>query len=143
MRVALIGATEAREDIDALATHLVQRGFDVVTTWHRQRVAKYPRSFDDREAALAINVAALDAADAIVMVAPDGTKPRSAFAELGYAIAKGKPVVWLAGRQQNTRCMFDAHDLVAIIDNADIGRAIYPATAGVVEALKLIARRAA
>ena len=63
----------------------------------------------------AVNMAALDAADAVILVLPCG---RSAHLELGYAVGKGKPTAILLDQQNEPELMYKMAGFITDVETA-------------------------
>jgi len=100
-----------------IAELLAAHGHDWCSRWHRDVVlsgATADPGDDEAERAriLAMNLEDIAKADALVVLLDRGTG-RSTYAEIGYALALDKPVVWVSGPFGYGRSLFDAHPLVA------------------------------
>lgn len=97
--------------------------FLVVSRWHQPTTPSAdPAGAIDRELILGANLADLEAADVVVADTrgeAGGARPRSTYAEIGYALAIGRPVVWLRPSATGNRSIFDAHHLVTAVDTMD------------------------
>ena len=82
----------------------------VLSTWHEIDRSGDPLEHGSRLGQLAANLSELDAADVVVALMSHGT-PRATNVEIGYAIARGKRVVWQANNGENAN-LFNAHPLV-------------------------------
>jgi hypothetical protein len=99
-----------------LAVGLTQHGYDVLSCWHNQpKCEKYPRDRAVRLAELEGNLAGINAADVVVVSSWSGI-PRTTLSEVGYAIAKGKRVVWVQPYNTVGRTLFDVHPLVTTVE---------------------------
>lgn len=87
-------------------------GVEVVSTWHSGEVEKYPRDASTRAAALAQNLSQIDRATVFVCLTCGG-RPVTTLCELGYAVARGIPVVWVHGAKDES-ALFDAHGNVTV-----------------------------
>lgn len=107
-----------------LAADLLERGIVATSRWHNAVVAagatRDPESEQTRREVLTENLADLEAASAIVALCHAGT-PRGTLHELGYAVARGLPVV-RTHFGATGRDIFDAHPLVTRVDLADSTR---------------------
>ena len=106
----LAAPSEFADRAEQIGAELAKLSADVaiVSRWHRTSVPKYPTDASARADAVAMNIADMDRATHFVLLTDMGT-PRSAFAELGYALGRGLRVVWVVGDQPEQRCIFDAH----------------------------------
>jgi nucleoside 2-deoxyribosyltransferase len=83
-------------------------GIEVVSTWHTSpEVEKYPIDPATRSNALAQDLAQIDRATVFVCLTCGG-RPVTTLCELGYAVARGIPVVWVHGAKDEST-LFDAH----------------------------------
>jgi nucleoside 2-deoxyribosyltransferase len=109
---------------NAVAEDLVKEGFTVVSTWHSLVAASAPDQRRDpldeaaRRSILEANLIDLDRAELVLVMTFEGV-PRATFCEAGYAIAKGKQVVWMASREGQGRCIFDASPLVTRVTTVE------------------------
>lgn len=98
------------------------QGGSVISTWHEVVYQALQRSgvpsadpgrFEtaERRAILSVNIAELAACDTVLAITDRGL-PRATFAEIGYALALGKRVVWLQGYHGAGANIFDAHPRV-------------------------------
>lgn len=115
-------APRARE----LAAILRERGCEILSTWIFTTDAVDPTREDVRKNIMVGNLLDLMAADVVVALLDDGN-PRATLVEIGYAIAKRKPVIWLHAEDGRGRNIFDAHDQVTRVTSWD----------GVIGALRL------
>lgn len=90
---------------------------DVVSRWHERPVAKYPEREDERAVQIDKNVTDLERATVVVALCDAGT-PRTTFADIGYALGRGLPIIWVRGRVPSQQCLFDSHRLVKVIESA-------------------------
>lgn len=112
MKVFLSMPSEDTLAASTLATKLMMAGHEVLSTWHRNPYCeKYPTDPAVRLEQLEINMRGIEAADVVVAASCTGI-PRTTLSEIGYAIAKGRRVVWLQPFGPELRTLFDAHPLV-------------------------------
>jgi nucleoside 2-deoxyribosyltransferase len=92
------------------------REFSIVSTWHRRAKPKDkdPRDDEERAAILSSNLVEIERADVIVALVDDG-EPHCTYGEIGYALAVGKPVVWVH-ESATGRNLLDAHASVVRLD---------------------------
>ncbi len=104
-----------------LAVLLSAHGYDVVSTWH----VTVPDGATDpahdelearRRQALQC-LADLDRCDVVVVWTGTGT-PRGTLVEVGYAARAGAPIVWIQGAARAGSNLFDAIDLVIVVEDA-------------------------
>lgn len=88
---------------------------EVVSRWHNTAIEKYPAREDVRAVQIAMNCAGLDKATVVIALC-DAGEPRTTFADVGYAIGRGVPVVWVKGRLAHQQCLFDAHPRVCLVE---------------------------
>jgi nucleoside 2-deoxyribosyltransferase len=101
-----------------VADELVRLGHDVTSRWHR-RVAvaledgpvQDPVSPNERLSVLDANLRDLNGAATVVALTHVG-EPRATFSEIGYAVARGKRVVWVQSWDGRGRNILDEHGLV-------------------------------
>ena len=95
-----------------LARCLRTRGCRVVSRWHATVVhgAVDPTDEATRARLLLANVADLEAATVLLAVTDRGW-PRATLVEIGWALGRELPIVWLAGAGAN---LFTAHPRVTV-----------------------------
>lgn len=97
---------------DSLAKELTRAGVRIVSRWHDGQIRLVdPHDPAVRQQILRDNLSDLDAAGVVVALMDDG-KPRATYAEIGYALAEGKMVLWLTRtpcESDSIACIFDAH----------------------------------
>lgn len=102
------------------ATLLEQCGLAVSSTWHAppDDTEVDPDDEATRCRLLAVNLADLQRADCLLVLSSVG-EPRATFAEAGFALACGKPTVFVhhgpVGRQ-----LFDSHPKAVRVDMDDL-----------------------
>jgi hypothetical protein len=88
-------------------------GAEIVSTWHNEPdVEKYPKDQATRAEKLAMNLSQIDRASVFVCLTCGG-RPVTTLCELGYAVARGIPVVWVHGAKDES-ALFDAHANVTV-----------------------------
>lgn len=88
-------------------------GVEVISTWHANAdVEKYPRDAATRAEKLAEDLSQIDRATVFVCLTCGG-HPVTTLCELGYAVARGIPVVWVHGAKDES-ALFDAHSNVTV-----------------------------
>lgn len=126
MRLYLAGALSTFPQIRTLAKLLEGQGHRVVSSW--QDVV-YEGQTDPvlGKARQQIAMACcdeIDLADVVIVRVHEGA-PRGTYFEAGYAIAKGKPVIWLTNVQHMGCPAFDSHPASIICQNeADLSLAL-------------------
>ncbi len=91
----------------------------VCSTWHDVVTEVVdPTDEGTRRSVLIDNLSDLNQADCALAIMSKGT-PRAAHAEIGYALALGKPVIWLVGPNGEGESIFTAHALVTICRRHD------------------------
>lgn len=115
-RIYIAGAAEYAARADAVGHAIVERlpGTEIVSRWHRQAIDKYPYDASIRAQKVCENIADILRATDFVMLADQGT-PRSAWVELGIALANELPVIWTRGVVPEQQTIFDVHGLVTMI----------------------------
>lgn len=119
IRVYVASPSENGTRAQLVAEHLARilPEAKVVSTWHSNGpVVKYPHDAAKRSEQLGINLADLARATVFVCLTNCAAEPKTTFAELGYAIARGLPVVWVTDGLDGSMCLFDAHELVWVIN---------------------------
>jgi nucleoside 2-deoxyribosyltransferase len=93
---------------------------EVVSRWHGSTETVDPVDPAVRAVILASNLADLETADVVFVATTHGT-PRCTLVELGYALAKRKPIVWLQRGDGADANIADASPLVTLVfDPADV-----------------------
>lgn len=87
----------------------------IVSRWCRSPVEKYPDAAHIRAEQLAKNLSDIEQATVIVALVDLG-QPRTTFADVGYGLALGKPVIWVKGQLPSQQCLFDAHASVRVYE---------------------------
>lgn len=118
MRLYLAGALATFPQIRTLAKLLEAQGHRVVSSWQD---AVYEGQSDPRNALARQKIALacceeIDLADVTIVRVHEGS-PRGAYFEAGYAIAKGKPVIWLTNEEHLGCPAFDAHPASIIVQS--------------------------
>ena len=115
---APLGEYRTARDLAGVARGL---GFVVASTWHDTVDGSVETSDPARRKALAATcVKELGRADAVLAWTARGT-PRATLSEIGYALAFGKPVLWMQGPAGAGGNVFDAsrHVTVVRVDRDD------------------------
>jgi nucleoside 2-deoxyribosyltransferase len=100
---------------DLLRALLDRAGFHVVSRWtDRLRTQSVRPSREEMAAIHRANSAELDDADLVVAWTAAGT-PRATYSEIGYALARGKPVLWLQGPNGEGSNSYDTEALVRVL----------------------------
>lgn len=101
---------------DTFAQKLQDFGLTPVSRWHGQVMIEDWTSVDEAmfSQALADNLSDLDRADVVVALTDIGY-PRATIGEIGYALARGTPVVWVHAGDGRGRNLFSSHSLVTRI----------------------------
>jgi hypothetical protein len=100
---------------DLLRALLDRAGFRVVSRWtDRLRKQSARPSRKELTAIHRANSAELDDADLVVAWTAAGT-PRATYGEIGAALAKGKPVLWLQGPRGEGSNSYDTEPLVRVL----------------------------
>jgi hypothetical protein len=125
--VYIAAPSECRKRAQAIAEAIVAKrsNVEIVSRWHTADVEKYPSDPSERASAVAANVSDIMRADTFVLLTDAGT-PRSAWVELGIAIAQKTFIVWIRGDAPEQRTIFDAHGAVTL---ATAGAELPPETA--------------
>jgi hypothetical protein len=115
-RVYIAGAAEYASRAQAIGEAIVRRRprSEIVSRWHRTDVEKYPAEPSIRADKVAMNVSDILRATTFVLLTDVGT-PRSAWVELGIALASKIFVLWIQGDAPEQRTIFDAHGLVHLV----------------------------
>jgi nucleoside 2-deoxyribosyltransferase len=88
-------------------------GVEIISTWHASAdVEKYPKDAATRAECLTQDLSQIDRATVFVCLTCGG-HPVTTLCELGYAVARGKPVVWVHGAKDES-ALFDAHANVTV-----------------------------
>jgi len=95
MKIYIAGPYELRERAIALMQSLEARGFEVTSTWLRER--ENDATHEDRRRAADLDIADVRRADVLVAWTRHcGAKePRGTLFEAGIAVGEGKPVLWV------------------------------------------------
>lgn len=118
MRLYIAAPLGEAKEARTVAGSLASVGHIIDSTWHRE-------GGDVADAAdgatrldrLTQNIIDLNAAEAVVALMSWGN-PRATNCEIGYALAKGKRVIWLDCTSYHTNAnIFDAHPLVTQVRN--------------------------
>lgn len=105
------------------AQQLRDIGFHVTSTWHAGDCRpEHDLSLEDRHAALRTNIADLQRADVVLVVAYVG-EPRATFGEAAFALSLGKPVVFMHDAQTG-RQLWDVHPKALRLDINERGDAL-------------------
>lgn len=108
MRIYVAGPLAAFQQGRALSKALETRGYRVVSSWHDvvEEGMIDPTCPDARQLACNACLEEVDLADVVVaMVAMPN--PRGTYVEIGYAIGKGKPVIWATDKHRTGCSVFD------------------------------------
>lgn len=114
MRIYVASALGEIATARELADQIRRMGHEIASRWHYIIQPVEPRDQATRHVLLMSNVQDLESCDVLVALTCDG-EPRCTLVEIGYALALGKPIVWIhdsaAGRN-----LADSHDLVVRYD---------------------------
>ncbi len=114
-RIYLASALSNAALCNDLAAELGCAGFVVTSNWHfivaSDGTTSDPEAAASRIDILAANLADLASADVIVGICHIGVG-KATYAEIGYALAIGREVVWVQGFCNEGRSLFDSHRLV-------------------------------
>lgn len=91
----------------------------IVSTWHRDALPV--DSTDDSVLAAGMwqDITELERAEVVVALTSRGS-PRATFSEIGWALARGKVVVWVHGPAREGTNIFAQHGLVRrVVDHGD------------------------
>lgn len=114
-RLFLSAPTEHAGSADRFGAYLTSAiAVEVLSTWHAgiEEIQKYPDSSSRRADCLAQNLSQIDRATVFVCLTCGG-RPVTTLCELGYAVARGIPVVWVHGAKDEST-LFDAHANVTV-----------------------------
>ncbi len=84
----------------------------IVSRWHAMENIVDPNADYARLAQLSQNLADIEQADVLVALTDIGI-PRATLSEIGYALGRSKPVVWVVGCNGEGRNLFDSHSMVS------------------------------
>lgn len=112
---------------------------EVVSTWHANPKEKYPLSPAERSQALAKNLSELERATVGVFLMDLG-RPLTTIGELGFALARGIPVVMTKAQYSWQRTLFDAHGSVTIVPVSTAIETTAYRIAGAIEGWASVAR---
>jgi nucleoside 2-deoxyribosyltransferase len=113
-RVYVAAPTEHAASADHFGSYLrTAIGAEIVSTWQTETdLEKSPRDPATRADKLARNLSQIDRATVFVCLTCGG-RPVTTLCELGYAVARGIPVVWVHGAKDES-ALFDAHANVTV-----------------------------
>lgn len=113
-RIFVSAPTEKCVEAERFGSYLhTAIGAEIVSTWHNEHdLEKYPASASTRAEKLTMNLAQIDRATVFVCLTCGG-RPVTTLCELGYAVARGIPVVWVHGAKDES-ALFDAHASVTV-----------------------------
>lgn len=99
-----------------IARTLRQACYRVISTWHVEvkHGDKDPPSPEVRRQILATNIDQIDRSRLVVAWTGAGV-PRGTYGEIAWALATGKRVIWIQGRDGAGAMIFDAHHNVTIL----------------------------
>lgn len=100
---------------DDLAMALADMGIRAVSRWHQS--GPFEDDPTDPQEAITVltgNLWDLCSANVVLALTAQG-QPRATNCEIGYAIAKGIPVVWVSGEKGEGANLFDRHQLVTAL----------------------------
>jgi len=97
-----------------LAAALTRAGFAIVSSWHATAATADPTAHHERQATLRDNLAEIQRCSAMVAWTAEGT-PRATLCEIGWALALGRPVVWVQGPEGEGANIFDASPGVVVV----------------------------
>ena len=122
----------------ALARELRGWGHSITSRWHDAIAPLRPRVDPIQEVVrftvLANNLVDLTRADCVVALLHRG-KPKATLCEVGWALARQKPVIWFHDDRPRTRNVFDSHGLVLRREAPRRRRALFRAAVGVLHEL--------
>lgn len=124
VRVYVAGSRDIAGQADRLADFLRSDEVEITSKWHVNETKLVdPSDGDVRRKILRSNLEDLEKADFVVALMTSG-KPKATYAEIGYALAEGKPVVWIGPVESEDplACIFDAHDNVVRVDTFEKAR---------------------
>ena len=113
-RIFISSPVEQSSAADRFGSYLgTATGAEIVSTWHAEPdVEKYPKEAATRAEKLAMNLSQIDRATVFICLTCGG-RPVTTLCELGYAVARGIPVVWVHGAKDES-ALFDAHASVTV-----------------------------
>jgi nucleoside 2-deoxyribosyltransferase len=102
-----------------VARTLAEAGVIVCSQWHEivRDGDMDPGQPLERARLLYANLCDLATADVLVLDTSEGM-PRTTLVELGYALGRNLPAVWIQGPAAMT-CLADAHALVKVVPNVE------------------------
>lgn len=115
-RVYIAAPIRESERAREFAAILRMSNIKVISSWHDSGDDTDPIDDDAREEIWDTCRAELDKAR-IILAITDRGRPRAAFTEIGYALGRGKPIVWLSAPDQTGRNIADADSLVTRVTN--------------------------
>lgn len=125
LRVYVAASRDVAGEADAMAKRLASAAVRITSRWHVNETKLVdPSVHDARREVLVSNLADLTGSDVVVALMDRG-KPRATYAEIGYALASGQAVVWVApsedlvGDEDPRACIFDAHPFVLRVRSED------------------------
>lgn len=120
-RIYIASAFGERTRAESYAVRLSALGHEIVSRWHAPNTkVKDELLITDRERAklLRANIADLGRADLVLVIGYAGT-PRATWGEAAFAIALGKPVLFVT-RGARGRCLWDSHPKALRVDVGDM-----------------------
>lgn len=103
-----------------LAVALTDARFEVASRWHGLAKNGEKETSDAalKRSRMVMNLADLARSDVMVFWTATGT-PRAGYVEVGYALARGIPILWVQDGSGAGSCLADGHPLVTVIRSAD------------------------
>lgn len=118
-RVYMAGSRDVAGEANSLALLIEKDGATVVSQWHRGEPKLVdPTKHGTRAAVLESNLRDLNQAHVVVALM-DRAAPKATYAEIGWALARGIPVVWIGSDapEDPRSCIFNAHHLVLLVSS--------------------------
>lgn len=115
-RVYIAAPSEIAARAEAIGKSIVVKrpNAEIVSRWHQLEVPKYPTDASMRAEAVAMNISDILRATTFVLLTDVGT-PRSAWVELGIALAQKIFTIWIRGYAPEQRTIFDAHGGIVLV----------------------------
>lgn len=123
--VYVAGPLSAKDDVRVVVSTLrtvPNHLLEVVSRWHdvSDDELRDPSDLAERTRLNDMNLADIDRADVVVAWTMTG-RPCATYAEIGYAAAKGKVVLWIQGPEFAGANLFDAHPMVMVLSRFPSG----------------------
>lgn len=122
LRIYVAGSKRATKEVKDIQTSLGKVGYEITSAWVPDVEAndgQDPTDKTTRRRAVTGNMAAVASSDLLVAWTVTGT-PSATYAEIGAALALGKPVVWVQGPLGWGANIMDASPLVHVVLSADV-----------------------